>query len=141
MHKFFWACAMWLMLADQAALAADRVVQIESVQSNKCLDVSGFSKKPGAQIIQYSCTGGDNQKWAIKDRGNGVYDVTAVHSGMCMDVSKASKEDLAPVIQYLCNGQANQGFSLSETDGLFTITSANSGKCLDIEGGVACPLK
>ena len=54
-----------------------------------------------------------------------------------MDVSKASKEDLAPVIQYLCNGQANQGFSLSETDGLFTITSANSGKCLDIEGGVA----
>ena len=90
MHKFFWACAMWLMLADQAALAADRVVQIESVQSNKCLDVSGFSKKPGAQIIQYSCTGGDNQKWAIKDRGNGVYDVTAVHSG---SVCRAAASD------------------------------------------------
>jgi hypothetical protein len=55
---------MWLMVADQSALAADRVVQIESVQSKKCLDVSRFSKKPGAQIIQYSCTGGDNQKWA-----------------------------------------------------------------------------
>ena len=50
MHKFFWACAMWLVLADQAALAADRVVQIESVQSNKCLDVSGFLADLGDSI-------------------------------------------------------------------------------------------
>lgn len=133
MHRLWWACAISLIVTHQAALAIDRVAQIESVHSNKCLDVSGSSKEPEAPIIQYSCTGGDNQNWAIKDRGDSVHDITAIHSGL--DVFGASTEDAAAIIQYPCNGQANQGFRITEMDGVLTITSANSAKCLDIEGG------
>lgn len=94
-------------------------------------------KEPGAPDIQYSCTGGDNQRWTIRNRGNGVHEIVAAPSGMCMDVTGASLEDAEAIIQYPCNGQANQGFRIVETSGRLTITNDHSLKCLDIEGGVA----
>jgi hypothetical protein len=137
MHKVLWTCVALLIATGQAVFAIDRVAQIETVHGGKCLDVSGFSKEAGAPVIQYSCTGGDNQKWRVRDRGNGVHDIVAAHSGMCMDVTGSSMEDVAAIIQYPCNGQANQGFRIIESDGRLTITSDHSLKCLDIEGGAA----
>ena len=32
-------------------------------QSNKCVDVSGWSSANGARLIQWDCHGGANQKW------------------------------------------------------------------------------
>lgn len=137
MHRFLCACAVLPIAMGQGALAIDRVAHIESVHSGKCLDVPGFSTDPEAPVIQYSCTGDDNQKWRIRDRGNGVHEIVAAHSLLCLDVLGASMEDVAPIIQYPCNGQANQGFRIVETDGRVTIVSDHSLKCLDIEGGVA----
>jgi Ricin-type beta-trefoil lectin domain/Glycosyl hydrolases family 18 len=32
---------------------------------NSCLDVAGMSKNNGASVLQWSCWGGDNQKWSL----------------------------------------------------------------------------
>ncbi len=136
MLKFLLACMAALIAMVQPAFANDRVGRLESVHSGKCLDVLGASKESAAPVIQYACSGDDNQKWTIRNRGNGVHDIIAVHSGMCMDVTGASMEDSEAIIQFPCNGQANQGFRIVETDGRATIINDQSLKCLDIEGGV-----
>jgi len=43
------------------------------VGSNKCLDLSqdGGGKQDGANIVQWSCHGRDNQQWRIEVRGAG----------------------------------------------------------------------
>jgi cytochrome c len=140
MQKFMWMAAGLLIAMTGAAVALDRVAILEAVHSGKCLDVGQFSKDPGAPIIQFSCTGADNQKWTIKDTGKGAHEITVAHSGMCMDVFGASNDDATPIVQYPCNGQANQRFLISEANGVVRITSVSSSKCLDIEGGVTTDL-
>jgi hypothetical protein len=40
-------------------------VEIVSKNSGKCMDVNGVSLAPSAQVIQWTCWGGDNQKWKL----------------------------------------------------------------------------
>lgn len=44
---------------------ADGYVTISPLSTGKCLDVSGISKDDGAPIWQWSCVGGENQKWSL----------------------------------------------------------------------------
>jgi hypothetical protein len=63
--------------------------------------------------------------------------LTARHSGKLADVFNASTTDGANVVQWAANGQANQRWRLTDAGGGFvTIVSANSGRCLDVYGGV-----
>jgi hypothetical protein len=38
--------------------------------SGKCLDVAKAGTLDGADVIQWSCNGGSNQKWTFSDPGN-----------------------------------------------------------------------
>ena len=40
--------------------------RIINFATGKCLDVSGGSKKEGAEVIEYRCNNGDNQVWTIE---------------------------------------------------------------------------
>lgn len=44
---------------------ADGYYEIVATSSNKCADVSGVSKLDHAAVHQWSCWGGDNQKWSF----------------------------------------------------------------------------
>ena len=44
---------------------------IVSRGSNKCLDVEGRSNRDAANVQQWSCSGGSNQKWDVIDLGRG----------------------------------------------------------------------
>ncbi|GIH07590.1 hypothetical protein Rhe02_56570 [Rhizocola hellebori] len=64
------------------------------------------------------------------------YTLTARHSGKLADVFNASTADGANVVQWAANGQTNQQWRFRDLGGgYFEVTSANSGKCLDVFGG------
>ena len=44
---------------------SDAYFTIVALNSGKCLDVAGISNSDGAGIQQWSCWGGDNQKWQL----------------------------------------------------------------------------
>jgi len=57
---------------------------ITELMAGKCLDVSGYSVEPGAQVWLYHCTGAQNQQWKLAAVPGG-YNVVGVQSGLCLD--------------------------------------------------------
>lgn len=43
-----------------------RTVHIVSKNSGKCLDVAGVDKNNGANVQQWDCHSGDNQRWQLR---------------------------------------------------------------------------
>lgn len=100
--------------------------------SGKCVDVPGKSVEDGVQLTQYTCNGGMNQAWWIRDLGNGYAQLMAKHSGKCVDVANNSTNG-NPVIQWSRNSGSNQQWQLQDAgDGLVRLVSRLSGKCLDV---------
>jgi len=80
--------------------------------SGKCLDVKGLSTADGANVQQWSCTGGNNQRWKLVSMGDGYNELVAKHSGKCLDVAGVSTADGANVYQWHCTGGNNQRWKL-----------------------------
>ena len=100
-----------------------------------CLDVFGASHAAGALVGQWTCNGGDNQRWQLVAAGGGYYNIIVKHSGQCLDVSGISQADGASVVQWPCNGGTNQQWQLVPTDsGYAKLIARHSGKCLDVYG-------
>ncbi|GLZ42073.1 hypothetical protein Acsp05_56970 [Actinokineospora sp. NBRC 105648] len=103
--------------------------------SDKCLDVSGANPDNGAQVIQWSCHGGPNQRWWLTSVGGGNYQVQVEHSDKCLDVSGASPSNGARVIQWSCHGGPNQRWRLvASGPDVYQVRVAHSDKCLDVSG-------
>lgn len=113
-------------------------VTLTARHSGKCVDVVSASAADGAEIAQYGCNGGSNQRWEFQDLGNGYYQITAQHSGKCLDVDGASTADSARIIQWSCNGGHNQQWQVQDagSDYVFLV-ARHSGKCLDVSSGSA----
>ncbi len=111
-------------------------VNIISKNSGACLDVAGISMNNGAQLQQWSCWGGDNQKFMFIPVSGG-YEVTIKHSGMGLDIAggPGATYDGALLSQWPYWGGSNEIFLVNPTsDGYVTINPTNSGKCLDVAG-------
>lgn len=111
-------------------------VELVARHSGKCADVNGTSLADGASVIQWSCSGGTNQQWTLRNLGNGYYHVIARHSGKCLNVAGASTADGAWAIQYACDGTStNEQWAIqSAGGGYYTLVARHSGKCLDVNG-------
>ncbi|MDX3129445.1 RICIN domain-containing protein [Streptomyces europaeiscabiei] len=102
--------------------------------SGKCLDVSDNSAADGAVALQYTCGGGLNQQWRLKDAGNGYVQILAQHSGKCLDVAGNSTADGAFVNQYRCTTGTNQQWQFQDQGGgYYRLVARHSGKCLDVK--------
>jgi hypothetical protein len=66
---------------------------IRNVNSGKCVDVYGDSTNRGANVQQYACNGGGNQRWEFIALGGGQFAIRNVNSGMVLDVYGNSRED------------------------------------------------
>jgi hypothetical protein len=111
-----------------------KVLRVKS--SNKCVDVSGASNNRGANVYQYTCSGGKNQKWEFVPQFDGYYRIVAEHSNKCLDVNDNSTSNGANVHQWDCHGKDNQKWKIiNRGGGYYAIQSKRSGKCLNIEGG------
>ncbi|WAZ24924.1 RICIN domain-containing protein [Streptomyces cinnabarinus] len=100
--------------------------------SAKCADVTSQSQWQGAQIKQYDCNGGNNQKYWFKSVGGGYYRLMARHSSLCL------QENSSTVTQENCSASAtNQQWSVTTTGSYVNVVSRASGECLDVNGASA----
>ncbi|MFE2542177.1 ricin-type beta-trefoil lectin domain protein [Actinacidiphila glaucinigra] len=99
-------------------------VRIRSVQSGRCIAVSGAKNstgRDGARLQIQDCDGGAWQKWDFRSDG------TIRAFGMCMDLAGASFTDGAVIQLARCNGGWAQQFRLNTSNDL-----TNKDKCVDV---------
>lgn len=97
--------------------------------SGKCADVPDQSILAGAQIKQWTCNGGGNQRFWFKDLGNGHVQLMARHSSLCL------RENASNVTQEACSTSATaQQWTVTTSGGYVTLKSRASGECLDVNG-------
>ncbi len=103
--------------------------------SGRCADVVNASTADGAELVQYTCGTGTNQRFTVVDFGGGYVQLLARHSGKCLDVASSSTADGAKVGQYTCHVGPNQQFQLQDVGGGYVrVVARHSGKCLDVSG-------
>ncbi|MEU8349433.1 RICIN domain-containing protein [Streptomyces sp. NPDC048845] len=98
--------------------------------SGKCADVTSQSLEAGALLKQYSCNGGGNQKFWLKDTGGGYVQLMARHSSLCVTEPGSGAMQQQP-----CAGAptAAQQWQVSDAGGgHVTLTSRATGECLDV---------
>lgn len=98
--------------------------------SGKCADVTSQSYAAGAEIKQYDCNSGGNQRFWFRGAGSGYYNLVARHSALCV------QENATTVTQQGCGTGTNQQWSVVAASGSYvTIRSRATGECLDVNGG------
>jgi Ricin-type beta-trefoil lectin domain/Ricin-type beta-trefoil lectin domain-like len=170
MHRFVLVAGLPLMLVSNMAFGIEtkNPVEILAVHSEKCLDVFEASRQERADIVQFPCHGGPNQRWTIKELKppdvpfgvTGLHHITVLHTGMCMDVFNFSVDNKAKLIQFNCHNGNNQRFIMDSGPPppppppgqsplppeeiifhmRFQIKAVHSSKCLDIDGGTILDL-
>ncbi|MEV0233601.1 RICIN domain-containing protein [Nonomuraea sp. NPDC050786] len=111
------------------------MVTLTAAHSGKCVDVVSASVADGAEIAQYGCNGGANQRWQFRDLGTGYYQIVAGHSGKCLDVDGSSTANNARIVQWTCGGGQNQQWQAQDAgSGRVRLIARHSGKCLDVPG-------
>lgn len=87
--------------------------KIISQFSTLVLDDPGFSGTSGVQIMQYTPTGGVNQKWFFTANGSGFYTIRNASSGLYLTDPGGSKANGAKLEQQVPNGSDSQLWSLT----------------------------
>jgi lysophospholipase L1-like esterase len=107
---------------------------LKARHSGKCAEAVGSSTTAGAAIEQAGCSGGDDQRWQLREVGGGYYQILSRHSGLCLDVASSSTANTAAIVQQTCDGRPSQQWRLSDTGtGYVEIIARHSGKCLDVD--------
>ncbi|MFE7842008.1 RICIN domain-containing protein [Streptomyces sp. NPDC057474] len=97
--------------------------------SSKCADVTSQSQWAGAQLKQYTCNSGNNQKYWFRSVGSGYYQLATRHSSLCV------QENATTVTQEKCNPSSNsQQWSLTTSGSYVKVVSRATGECLDVNG-------
>ncbi|MFF1907576.1 RICIN domain-containing protein [Kitasatospora sp. NPDC058218] len=106
--------------------------EIRNAITNKCLEVADWRTDDGAPVRQWTCTGGDNQKWAWTDTDQ----LVNVHSGKCLEIPGYSTAWGVQAGQWTCNGGLNQAWSetVVHHSGIRTLNNGFSGLVLDLTG-------
>jgi hypothetical protein len=114
---------------------ANGTYKVINYNSNKALDVTGASTTDGADILQWTYSGGNNQRWTFAYQNNGYYKITAVHSGKSLEVAGFSTADGGNVDQWTWNGGDNQLWQIiANGDGTYRLVNKHSGKVLEVFG-------
>jgi hypothetical protein len=102
----------------------------------KCVEVANNSLVNGANVQQWDCTNGSNQKWQFNDQRNGYYTIKNMNSGKCLDVAAFSTIEGGNVQQWGCTAGTNQQWKITSlSDCKYSLTAKNSNKCLDLSRG------
>ena len=118
-----------------SGISSGGTYEFRAKHSGKCLDVAGAATHNSANIFQWECHGGANQRWTVTDKGDGDYLVTARHSNKCMDVENVSNGNGVNISQYDCHAGPNQRWRfIPQGGGYYMVTAKHSGKCLDVAG-------
>jgi hypothetical protein len=111
------------------------VSTIMNDNSDLCLAVSAGSTANGAGTIQWTCQGGTEQDWQLRQRPSGAYEIRNDHSGLCLAIGGASTTQGVQAIQWPCGGDSHleQTWALvPDGTGYSALKNVNSGLCLAI---------
>jgi hypothetical protein len=121
---------------------------LKAVHSGKCVDVYNNETTNGANVQQWTCSGGTNQQWEITDCGGGIHLLKAVHSGRFMNVYNGAtpptgSDNGANVQQYgntytCATAPGNVKFKFTDMgsgSGQYQLQAQHSLKCVDVNGG------
>ena len=122
-------------------LGADGFYTVTNLRSGKVLDVADGSVLPGSNVQQWSGWGGDAQKWAVRDNGDGSYSLICKANGLALDLNGTASGSNAQA--WTLSSDRAQSFSLEPAAGQRTVadgtyvvsTGLDRGKVLDIAGG------
>ena len=133
-------------------------IALVSVNANKAVDIPGGNAVQQAQLQLYSPNGTVAQQWLVakapltlrerlnetaakhrQDLPDGTYTFgSKLNTSMKMDVSGASRSNYGNVQIWAGNGTNAQKWKVThDSNGYVTLTSVNSGKVLDVNGGVS----
>ena len=111
---------------------------IKNVNSQKYLDVAGKKDANGTNVIQYQGTGGDNQKWYVRNLGNNVITIqSGLGSGRMLDVENGANVDGTNIRIWQSNGATAQKFKVvKNSSGVYCLLTENSNesKAVDVYG-------
>ncbi|MFD0276480.1 RICIN domain-containing protein [Kitasatospora sp. NPDC127111] len=117
--------------ADYTPISTGSDVEIRVQSSGKCLEVADWRTDDGAPVRQWSCTGGENQKWRFS---NGF--AVNLHSGKCLEIPGLSTAAGTPADQWTCDGGDNQRWGAVNVDGgRLAAINFKSDLVLDVSGG------
>jgi galactose oxidase len=100
------------------------------------VDVSGKGQADGTPVLQWDCSGGENQRWYFRALLNGNYQLAAKHSAKCLRVGGAATTSGATFEQDTCarDGAGSDGsiFTLTKvgTGNNYQLKVVNGGLCL-----------
>lgn len=101
--------------------------------SGKCVDVADESQAVGHHTVQWECGGRDNQRFWLRDTGDGYVQLVARHSSLCLGVADGSASAGAAVVQQNCGSGPDQQWEVTETGGGYVqLAARHSGLCLDV---------
>jgi len=116
------------------AAATPTAYTIVNRNSGKCLDLAGSSTADGANIQQWACHGGSNQRWRIEDQGDDTSRLVNVATGKVADVANCASADGTDIRQWSWLNNTCQRFRLilSASGGWVRLTNAATGKVADV---------
>lgn len=103
-----------------------------NVNSRQCLDVKADSRDPGANIDQFTCNGGGNQRFQLTRAGD-VSKLTGANSGHCVGVAGSVVTNGGNVIQWTCGTSTSQNWRpVSMGRGAYALRNGNSDLCMEV---------
>jgi hypothetical protein len=113
--------------------AAPSNLKLVNRATGKCLDVHDWSTADGGEVLQWACTGGDNQRWRAEPLGDGTSRIINANSDKVLDVTDCGTADGTDIGQYTWWNNNCQRWQLADTDGgWFRLLNPNSGKVADV---------
>ncbi|WPB82683.1 RICIN domain-containing protein [Archangium violaceum] len=88
----------------------DGYFTVRARHSGKCMDVGGASTAAGANVLQYTCNGSNNQRFRLVPYNNGYFALQAKHSNQCLGIARASMDDGGFLVQSPCAWTTNESF-------------------------------
>lgn len=112
---------------------------LSAVNSGYSLDVTGASKKNGANIQLYQVNHSGAQTWILSHDSEGYVTLKSQASGKVLDIPGGLAKNGSNVQQYASNGtKAQKWIAEKNSDGSVTFRSAlNRNLVLDLSGGLA----
>jgi putative hemolysin len=102
--------------------------------SGKCLDLENGSTADGANVRQWTCTGGNNQRWRIEDRADDTSRLVNVASGKVLDIANCGSADGTDIRQWSWLNNTCQRFQpfYSAGGGWVRLVNRATGKVADV---------